>query len=77
MSNISKKAGKRLRQGKISINPVMKRSEGINASGNVKGCSFCPLKSICRFEANVHMNEYAREIGLKTSAEIKSELKEQ
>ncbi len=72
-----KKAGKRLRQGKISINPVMKRSEGINASGNVKGCSFCPLKSICRFEANVHMNEYAREIGLKTSAEIKSELKEQ
>ncbi|WP_252899651.1 hypothetical protein [Lactococcus fujiensis] len=56
---------------------MMKRSEGINASGNVKGCSFCPLKSICRFEANVHMNEYAREIGLKTSAEIKSELKEQ
>ena len=38
------------------------RSEGIDQSGNVRGCRYCPLKSICRFEANIHMNEHSREI---------------
>ena len=64
------KANHRLKSGKIAINPVMKRSEGIDPSGNVRGCSYCPLKSICRFEANVHMNQYTREIAQKTTQEI-------
>lgn len=69
-------AGQRLKEGKIAINPVMRRSEGIDKSGNVQGCRYCPLKSICRFEANIHMGRHTREIGQKTSAEIMEELKE-
>lgn len=69
-----RQAGERLRSGKIAINPVMKRTEGINRSGNVLGCRFCPLKSICRFEANTHFKE-AREIGRKTRTEILTSLK--
>lgn len=68
-------AGQRLKNGKIAINPIMKRSEGIDQSGNVRGCRYCPLKSICRFEANIHMNEHSREIGQKSQAEILAELK--
>ena len=68
-------AGQRLKKGKIAINPIMKRSEGIDQSGNVRGCRYCPLKSICRFEANIHMNEHSREIGQKSQAEILAELK--
>lgn len=68
-------AGERLKSGKIAINPVMKRSDGIDKSGNVKGCRYCPLKAICRFEANIHMNDYSREIGQKSHAEILAELK--
>ena len=68
-------AGQRLKSGQIAINPIMKRSEGIDQTGNVRGCRYCPLKSICRFEANVHMNEHSREIGQKSQAEILSELK--
>ena len=70
-----KNAGKRLKSGKIAINPTMKRSEGIDKSGNVQGCRYCPLKSICRFEANVHMQQHTREIGQKSAAEILAELK--
>ncbi len=69
------KAGQRLTAGKIAINPVMKSSDGIDKSGNVQGCRYCPLKSICRFEANIHMNNYSREIGKKSRAEIMAELK--
>ena len=68
-------AGQRLKSGQIAINPIMKRSEGIDQTGNVRGCRYCPLKSICRFEANVHMNDHSREIGQKSQAEILAELK--
>lgn len=71
-----KQAGQWLRQGEVKINPVMKRSEGIDRTGNVQGCRYCPLKSICRFEANVHMRDYTREIGIKSPAEIMAELGE-
>lgn len=67
-------AGQRIQQGEISINPVMTK-EGIDKSGNVHGCRYCPLKSICRFEANRHMTDYAREIGQKNRKEILEELK--
>jgi len=70
-----KNAGKRLKSGKIAINPTMKRSDRIDKSGNVQGCRYCPLKSICRFEANVHMQQHTREIGQKSAAEILAELK--
>ena len=69
-----KEAGNRLRQGQIAINPIMKRSEGIDKSGSVRGCRYCPLKSICRFEANIHMKD-AREIGQKSAADILAEMK--
>ncbi len=68
------RAGERLREGEIAINPVMTK-EGIDKSGNVHGCRYCPLKSICRFEASRHMNEYAREVGQKSRKEILEELK--
>ena len=68
------RAAHRLKEGKIAINPIMQRSEGIDKSGNVRGCRYCPLKSICRFEANVHMNDYTREIGQKTAKKLKEEL---
>ncbi len=66
-------AGQRIREGEIAINPVMTK-EGIDKSGNVHGCRYCPLKSICRFEANRHMSD-AREIGKKDRKEILEELK--
>ena len=68
------RAGERLRDGEIAINPVMTK-EGIDKSGNVHGCRYCPLKSICRFEASRHMNDYAREVGQKSRKEILEELK--
>lgn len=68
------RAGERLREGEIAINPVMTK-EGIDKSGNVHGCRYCPLKSICRFEASRHMNDYAREVGQKSRKEILEELK--
>jgi len=64
------KAGQRLQTGNISINPI--REQGKNT---VKGCEYCPFKSICRFEASSHMNNYARVVGSKSTAEIQEELK--
>ncbi|WP_251712950.1 ATP-dependent nuclease subunit B [Lactococcus ileimucosae] len=68
------RAGQRIREGEIAINPVMTK-EGIDKAGNVHGCRYCPLKSICRFEANRHMKDYTREVGQKSRKEILDELK--
>ncbi|MFC4651637.1 ATP-dependent nuclease subunit B [Lactococcus nasutitermitis] len=70
-----KNAAERLKNGEITINPVMKRSEGMDKMGNVQGCKYCPLKSICRFEANRHMNKYTREISQKSRNEILQEIR--
>ncbi len=69
-------AGQRLKSGQIAINPIMKRSEGIDQTGNVRGCRYCRLNLFVDLKQMLHMNEHSREIGQKSQAEILAELKE-
>ncbi|GFH41591.1 ATP-dependent helicase/deoxyribonuclease subunit B [Lactococcus hodotermopsidis] len=58
------KAGKKLLDGKIEINPIIVKH-------HVKGCQFCHFKSICGFESDLHMS-FGRKIKQKSRDEIKA-----
>lgn len=61
------KASERLAGGELTINPVKDKKD-------VKGCQYCQLKSICRFEATRHSLDYTREVGKKSAKAILMEM---
>lgn len=75
--NLYESASKKIKSGKIEINPIAKKSgmEGIdNKKLTVEACQFCQFKSICRFEATRHPNRPRTTL---TKEEVIAQLKEE
>ncbi|GAX47937.1 ATP-dependent nuclease subunit B [Pseudolactococcus reticulitermitis] len=59
-------AGQKILSGKIEINPVVVKH-------HAKGCQFCQFKSICGFEADLHLPS-GRKVNLKSKEDIRASL---
>ncbi|MDR1606663.1 MAG: ATP-dependent nuclease subunit B [Streptococcaceae bacterium] len=59
-------AGQKILSGKININPIVVKH-------HAKGCQFCQFKSICGFEADLHLGS-GRKIHLKSKDDIRNNL---